>query len=400
MNQAHRSSSLVFPLLLVASAASIGCGGTNPETAGTGGGATGDTMTEGTGPTGDTGGGGGAPTGGAGGTSTDPQPQPAKIATLSGDVTWQVTFDAAAKAAGATDCSYTRHYEAVEDRSAKWLCPTCEIMYRADVQVTVGLADCYSQVSSATPAETEWIGYGNGVYFRGLGGPLTQQGTATLSATDVQVANTVEGLQAPAGGTLGFAVTGELKLGEAEGDPMNGWVPPATYACGWPKANPPEYTGDYLLKKGSVVPDGLFKDSCGEVVRLHDFKGSYLVVDMSAMDCPPCQSVASGEEKFVADMAAQGITVHFVTLLAPSLGDVFGETTQTMLKTWIDKFELTSPVVGDRGWGIAVFEPAIGADQIGYPSWTVVDPDLVVVDFASGFDSFETVKSIIVADAQ
>src|SRR5262245_2325406 len=45
-------------------------------------------------------------------------PQVFERGTISGDITWQVAFDATAKAAGATDCSYTRHYEGVEDLSA------------------------------------------------------------------------------------------------------------------------------------------------------------------------------------------------------------------------------------------------------------------------------------------
>lgn len=397
----HLSSSSAVVSLLFA-AALAGCGGSsNESTTATGGSSpTGETTTTGTGAAGGAGGADGGAAPGGGGTGGTPEPEPQFRKTLSGDVTWQVTFDATAQAAGATDCSYTRHYEGVEDRSAPWLCPTCEIMFLADVTLTAGLDDCFSQVSSAPPNPKEWIGYANGMYFRGAGGPMTQQGTVMQSGADLQVANTVEGNEAPMGGTLGFDITGTLTQGEAEGDPMNGFVPPATYACGWPKANPPEYKGDYLLKKGGILPDGLFRDACGEVVRLHDLQGSYMIVDMSAMDCPPCQSMASEEEKFVADMAAQGITVHVVTLLCPSLSNVIGNTTQNMLKNWINNFDLTSPVLGDRGWGLSIFEPAIGADQIGYPSWAIVDPNLVVLDFTTGYDGFANAQSIILADAQ
>jgi hypothetical protein len=117
------------------------------------------------------------------------------------------------------------------------------------------------------------------------------------------------------------------------------------------------------------------------------------------MDCPPCQTMAGEEEQFIADMAAQGITVHVVTLLAPSLMNVVGETTQGNLNTWIDNFELKAPVLADRGWGLAMFEQVIALDQIGYPSWVVVNPDLVVLDYASGYDNFVTPKQIIEADA-
>lgn len=393
-----RSSAAALPLLIAACAVLAGCGGGDDQTSSSGGADTGTTDTN-AGGTGGAGGSGGASTGGDGsGGSTQPQPQFRK--TMSGDATWQVTFDDTAKAAGATDCSYTRHYEAVEDRSAPWLCPSCEIMFLANVTLSDGLETCFKQVSTLEPFEQEWLGYGNGQWWRSPEGPTTQQGTATVTDTSIVTANQVPDLDAAVGGKMAFAVTGQLTLGEAEGDPLNGFVPPDTYACGWPKANPPPYTGNYVLAKDAIVPDGLFRDKCDETVRLHDFKGTYLVVDMSAIDCPPCQSMATEEEQFVTDMAAKGIEVKVITLLAPSLSNVFGLTSTAKLNSWTTKYDLTSPVLADRGWGIAEFEPAIGADQIGYPSWAVVRPDLTVVDFVTGYGGFVEMATIIEADKQ
>ena len=78
--------------------------------------------------------GGGTTSTGAGGGGMAPVPT---RATVSGEITWTVTFDETAKAAGATDCTYTRQYQGVEDRSAPWLCPACEVMFRADVQIRI-----------------------------------------------------------------------------------------------------------------------------------------------------------------------------------------------------------------------------------------------------------------------
>jgi hypothetical protein len=117
------------------------------------------------------------------------------------------------------------------------------------------------------------------------------------------------------------------------------------------------------------------------------------------MDCPPCQSMAAGEEQFIANMAAQGIDVKVITLLAPSLSDVIGNTTTQMLDTWKNNYGLTSPVLADRGWGLSMFIPAIG-EEAGYPSWTLVDPNLVVMDFGTGFGTFADFEAAIVADAQ
>jgi len=325
----------------------------------------------------------------------DPGPQ--TRATVSGDITWNVTFDADAQAAGATDCSYTRHYEGVEDESAKWLCPQCEVMFRADVQMSAGQTDCYMQISDNLPATTEWIGWGNGVYYRGLGAGMSEQGTATVDGETVSTTNAVMDLEAPLGGLFGFDISGDLAVGDEDGDPMHGFVVPDSYACGWPKADPPAYTGDYTIDVGQPVPDGIFKDSCEETVRIHDFAGSYLFIDMSAMDCPPCQQMASGEEDFVAGLEGQGIEVHVISLLAPSLANPLGETTTAMLEQWISNYGLQSPGLGDRGWGLTMFLEAIM--DPGYPSWVLVAPDLTVMDFGTGFGGWAEHESAITAHA-
>ncbi len=320
--------------------------------------------------------------------------------TANGDVTWTVTFDADAQAAGATDCTYTRHYEAIQDQSAPWLCPACDIVFHADVEMTAGQQDCFAQISpDAPPQESEWIGFAGNTYYRGVGINMTEQGTLAGDATMKSLTHAVPDLVAPLGGTFSFTIAGNFTLGEEDGDPMHGFVPPATYACGWPKASPPAYTGDYTLAVGSTVPDGLFMDRCGETVRLHDFQGSYLLVEMGARDCPPCQAMAAEEEQFIADMAAQGITVYVVTLLAPSLSNTLGETTQPMLETWTNTYALTSPVLADRGWGLSMFVPIYEAET-GYPSIAVVAPDLTVLHEQVGFGSFDEIETMILADAQ
>jgi hypothetical protein len=318
--------------------------------------------------------------------------------TISGDATWTVTFDATAQAAGATNCSYTRHYQGVEDQSAPWLCPQCQITFRASVQMTAGAQDCFPQVSTTPAATEEWLGYGSGKWWRGQGGPASEQGTAAVDGAGVTWANTVQDLEAPMGGTLGFDVAGTFTIGDEQGDPMNGWVVAGSYQCGWPKAGPPAYDGDYLLVRDAAVPDGIFKDSCQEVVRLHDFAGDYWLVNMSAVDCPACRGMAADEEQFVTTMQGHGIKVWVITLLAPALDEPWGETTKTMIDSWIDDFSLTSPVLGDRGWGLAMFIPTLG-EQTAYPGWILVRPDMTVLDFGAGYSSFSDFENAILADA-
>ena len=318
---------------------------------------------------------------------------------LIGDITWQVTFDDTAKAAGATDCSYTRRYVGHEDRSVPWLCPACEQIFRAEVEVVAGLSDCYPQVSLQDPLAEEWLGYGDGGWWRGGGGPMTDQGTVAIDGASVATSHSVTDLEAPAGGTLAFAVTGALTLGEEPGDPLNGFAPPASYTCGWPRANRPPYTGDYVLTLGAPIPDGLFRDACDEPVRLHDLAGAYLLITMSSTDCPPCQLMAQEEEAFIGRMRDQGVDVAVVTLLAPSLGDPLGVTTPAIIQGWVANFGLSSPVLADRAYGLSMFLPAIGEDT-GYPSNALVAPDLTVLFFETGFANFSVYENAILTHAQ
>jgi hypothetical protein len=104
------------------------------------------------------------------------------------------------------------------------------------------------------------------------------------------------------------------------------------------------------------------------------------------------------EEAFITGMKAKGIDVNVITLMAPALNDVFGVTTTSKLNTWTTKYNLTSPVLNDRAWGISIFEPAIGAMNIGYPTWVVVRPDLTVIDFQTGYGSWADMATLIEAD--
>ncbi len=381
----HNAPAFVSSLAIVALAA---CGGepVNPVVHGTTASAGGAASTTATGT-------GGSPgTGGQGGTAPAPERK-----TISGDMTWTVTFDATAKTAGATDCAYTRHYEGHEDRSRPWYCPDCVAVFDAKVTMTAGQTDCYTQVSAAGPGKEEWIGFdAAGVWYRGQG-PMTQQGTVTTQGSTLKTTNVLTALDAPIGGKMQFDVAGTLTTATEAMDPMNGFGAASTYACGWPKANPPAYTGDYKVKVGSTIPDGLFKDKCGDVVRIHDFKGSYVVVDMSARDCGPCQQMATAEEAFIAGMKAKGIDVQIISLLAPLLADPFGPTTSNMLKVWTNTYALTSPVLEDRGWGLSMFEP-IYTDMTGYPSWAVTNVDLKVLATGNGYDQFAAIKTAIIAD--
>lgn len=371
-----------------------GTGGTGATGGTSGTGATGGTAGEaGTGATG-----GSAGTAGAAGAGGNPA---TTRKTISGSATWSVTFDADAKAAGATDCSYTRQYEGVQDHSKPWVCVDCEVIFRTTVQMTAGGDDCFPQISEAEPAEEEWVGYANGTWYRTPYFVIaaSDQGTMTLNGNAVTVVNDAQDMEADiiGAGTFGFDIEGSFTLGEEDGDPLHGWVATNNYACAWGKNAPAPYAGDYSLAVGQTLPDGLMRDKCDDIYRLHDAKGSYVVVFLSALNCPACNTMASQEPAFIEEMAGKGIDVTTITIMQPSLDDPFGDTSKAQLEYWSTKHGIETPVLADRGLGLFMFLP-LYPEELGYPAWIVADPDLKVLRHGTAVD-WVTIRNTITADA-
>ena len=313
------------------------------------------------------------------------------LLTLQGEVTWTVDFDDPAE----TDCFYTRSYVGEEDRSAPWLCPACEAVYHLDVEIVAGRTDCFDRVSDREPTAQERHGFGDGVWYRSSTGAMIELGTATRDGDALTVA-AMSTEPDRTGGPWSFTIGGTVMLGETVGDPIHGFRAPDTYACGWPKADPAPFTGDYTVVPGGTLPDGVFLDVCDEPVRLHDFAGSYLLIDVSATDCGPCQSAAAAEEGFVEELSAEGVDVWVVTLLVPSLSNTAASPTQRELTDWIEAFSLTSPVLADRLWGRSVVGGAMGED-FAYPAFVLVAPDLTVLMMDTGYVSFDPYRAAILA---
>jgi hypothetical protein len=288
-------------------------------------------------------------------------------------------------------CVYAESYSAVEDLSHPWTCPDCEVQFVADV--TADDADCYRKVNGTLP-EREYLGFTpdrNLYRHTAANFPLEFLGTWGLETDAIAIDASLtsdDGSLLYVGGTLDRTVT--------TADGWNGFTPPSTYACGWPKADPLTYDGPWEYHVNQTIPDGWFKDTCDEPVRLHDLTGSYLVIDVSAVDCAPCQLMASEEAAFTAAMAKEGIDVRSVTLLAPSLSAILDDTPIETLESWKTTYGVTGAVLADRGWGYAIPEHFLGTKN--YPTWTVIAPDLRAIAIGSGFESYQAIENAIRAD--
>ncbi len=326
---------------------------------------------------------------------------------LAGGATWNVDFDASAEAAGYVDCSYHRAYtDAVEVQDVPWLCPDCDVIVRANVTMDQGLGDCYASITNGgTPSPVEYLGWNGTTWNRASSDNfvLSAQGAVVLDGSSISWTN-----ETPYTFDVGnlthnatFHVDGEATLSDVTADPLRGLWVPDEYECGWPKADPAAWEGDYTLALGDTLPDGVFRDVCNDPVRLHDLFGTWLVIDVSAMDCGPCQSMAGAAPAAVAALALEGIDLRTVTFLAPSLSDTLPTASRQDLYDWTLAFDLDDPVLGDRGYGTWVVGASASdlfGEDFGYPTWVVVSPEGDVVGGNVGFGSWDDIAAMIRAN--
>jgi hypothetical protein len=312
-------------------------------------------------------------------------PEPTMVATADGSITLDV---------GSGNCVVTYTVTgALEDHSTPWHCPGCATPFRAARNSSDG---CFDGAEPPADITFGWAGDGT-FYFTSGTGLRLQAGTATEDGDTVTLGGTGK---APNDATI--ALTGELTIGSAEGDPLAGWVPAESYDCGWPKGDPPAYEGGYTPASGAALPDAVLEDQCGQKVRLHDLLGSYLLIHMgqTATDCPPCTAAEMDQAGFESAMATAGIPTLVLGLLSKSFTNPNTAPTKTELESWVTRTSTAGVALSDRGFApnlIASLEGNLG--YVGYPSFIVVAPDGTMIHQVSGGDSWGALQAQIEAHA-
>lgn len=331
---------------------------------------------------------------------------------LESTITWSIDFDAEAEAAGASDCSYTRVYEGVQRLGWEHLCPECDFIARGDATMTEGL-DCYAQISStAADVRTELWAIEDGTKLHRSGRDqfpmptvLAELAETSVDGAAVPVTWGSEDNALTDGGTFALAAEGTVawSLDETllQDDP---WGPRAdAYACGWECEDPGDLVGTSPLGLGETIPNGRFRDQCGEMVDLWDFHGSYLVIDASQSDCGPCRTMADTHDAFVQQMRAAGIPVRVITLMGNGLAATWETPSEETVDAWVEAYGLTEPVLADTAWTLSYFPTFIdgySGEDYGYPAWIVVDPELRPIHGNVGFSDWDAVAEVIVSDAE
>jgi len=332
------------------------------------------------------------------------------------EVAWTLTFDEDAQAAGFAECQYSRVFEGLQDLTQPYLCPGCTMQLVGEAVMTAGYDGCYVPTFGGEETRTEYWGFawpdqegGAATFYRGSRENLTINELATVESANLDTPLALSWTGEYALADLGIEADGNLALA-AEGvatvsldedtqleDPYAVRTQP--YTCGWPTDNPGGLQTDGLLVEGATFPTAALEDECGELVNLWDFHGRYLVVDSTQPDCGFCLTMAQQAPDFLAEMDDLGIPTEFVSLLGEGLSNVIGEPSQSVFDSYLATYGHGGPLLKDRGFGYAVFEPYWG-DDLGYPTWAVIRPDMTVLYVGKGFDSWDEARDVIVGDGR
>ncbi len=137
-------------------------------------------------------------------------------------------------------------------------------------------------------------------------------------------------------------------------------------------------SGFKQLKAGDAAPDFTVTGAKGETIKLSDFRGKILIVDVSATWCGPCQAAMPNNDRIYQKYAAQGVVLLGVT----------ADDTREAYDGWVKrndtkyKFRMTFDPAGKDGWEKSVFNTDYHVT--GFPMMFVVGRDGKISETVSG----------------
>jgi thiol-disulfide isomerase/thioredoxin len=223
------------------------------------------------------------------------------------------------------------------------------------------------------------------------------------------------------GDTLATAVSGKPKYSLTAGPTS----PAALYPIGLSGLKSTNYALQYLtasltvytrdIAEGTVAPELTGPDQYGNDFSLSSLRGKAVLLDFSAVWCPPSAMLAHDIPQIVSDLQSQGIAFTYVPVLidGPSPGVA---STQANANTFFLRNKLPGqthvlhmngvgaspgaplPPLLDQMYGYGAI-PTDAAGGLAYPTLAFIDPDGVIHDVTVGYPGIDSVESGLTAIA-
>ena len=159
----------------------------------------------------------------------------------------------------------------------------------------------------------------------------------------------------------------------------NAWLPEShsVETPAWPNASD---LGEEGYEVGDTVANFRLQDQNGDEVCAWQFGGRAMVIDVSALDCGPCQAAAEETDCLARDFGAENFA--YLTILRDHLDGNTAEPDD--LQEWKEYFEIdepNTPLLLDPGsiWSAGLTDNP--------PAFVVVNADLQITGVQFGFDA-------------
>ncbi|MFS0557520.1 peroxiredoxin family protein [Brevibacillus sp. 179-C9.3 HS] len=137
------------------------------------------------------------------------------------------------------------------------------------------------------------------------------------------------------------------------------------------------------INQGNLAPDFELQTLAGESVKLSDFRGKKVIVNMWATWCPPCRAEMPDMQKFYEKYKEENVTILAVNMTT-------SEKNVESIPTFLDEFGITFPVVLDEQNEVAEIYQVVAL-----PSSYIIDANGVIQQKVIGPMNYEMMENMV-----